>query len=231
MLAFRPADTEDAPRQPLKTVGISQATVDSAHSVAAARVAAPVVPAAVAPVVSAPVAPAVASVAAAPAPAPAPVPEAVAPIAVPEPVIEAVAVDTVVDLPWNDPVEPEVVQQPAIEPVLDTAAEHRITADAIADARQRRAGCPGMGRCADPGTLRERSRRGDTGHGPGRRAAAGRGLHRAGHGFVLQLPGRTGQRACRRAGSRARTRTGRHAGDRSGPCNGWSCSRNCRSPA
>ncbi|WP_318183102.1 DNA polymerase III subunit gamma/tau C-terminal domain-containing protein, partial [Pseudomonas fluorescens] len=123
MLAFRPADTADAPRQPLKTVGISQATVDSAHSVAAARVAAPVVPAAVAAVVSAPVAPAVASVAAAPAPAPAPVPEAVAPAVVPEPVIEAVAVEAVVDLPWNDPIEPEVVQQPAIEPVLETAAE------------------------------------------------------------------------------------------------------------
>ncbi len=116
MLAFRPADTADAPRQPLKPVGISQATVDSANSVAAAPKPAPVVAAA-----------------AAPAPAPAPV---AAPAAEPEPdvpVVEAhpepepVAVETVVDLPWNDPVEAEAepapVQQPAVEPVLETAGE------------------------------------------------------------------------------------------------------------
>ena len=41
----------------------------------------------------------------------------------PEPVVEPVAVEEVVDLPWNDPVEPEVVQQPAVEPVLETAGE------------------------------------------------------------------------------------------------------------
>ncbi|MBD9438561.1 DNA polymerase III subunit gamma/tau [Pseudomonas sp. PDM04] len=119
MLAFRPADTEDAPRQPLKPVGISQATVDSAKSVAAAPVVAPVVAAAVAP--SASVVPAV------PAPKlePVPVPVPVAPVAAPEPVAEPepVAVEEVVDLPWNDPVEPEVVQQPAVEPVLETIAE------------------------------------------------------------------------------------------------------------
>ncbi|CAI8823699.1 DNA polymerase III subunit tau [Pseudomonas sp. IT-P12] len=119
MLAFRPADTEDAPRQPLKPVGISQATVDSAKSVAAAPVVAPVVAAAVAP--SASVVPAV------PAPElePVPVPVPVAPVAAPEPVAEPepVAVEEVVDLPWNDPVEPEVVQQPAVEPVLETIAE------------------------------------------------------------------------------------------------------------
>ncbi|WLG64259.1 DNA polymerase III subunit gamma/tau [Pseudomonas sp. FP1762] len=116
MLAFRPADTADAPRQLLKPVGISQATVDSANSVAAAPKPAPVVAAA-----------------AAPAPAPAPV---AAPAAEPEPdvpVVEAhpepepVAVETVVDLPWNDPVEAEAepapVQQPAVEPVLETAGE------------------------------------------------------------------------------------------------------------
>jgi DNA polymerase-3 subunit gamma/tau len=117
MLAFRPADTEDAPRQPLKPVGISQATVDSANSVAAAPIVAPVVAAAVAPV---PVAPVVA-----PAPVPTVAPEPVAPVVVPEPepVVEPVAVEEVVDLPWNDPVEPEVVQQPAVEPVLETAGE------------------------------------------------------------------------------------------------------------
>jgi len=118
MLAFRPADTADAPRQPLKPVGISQATVDSANSVAAAPKPAPVVAAAVAPTpaaVAAPVPEAAPVVTTAPAPAPEAEPE-------PEPVAEAV-----VDLPWNDPVEPEPepapVQQPAVEPVLETASE------------------------------------------------------------------------------------------------------------
>ncbi|MBI6949778.1 DNA polymerase III subunit gamma/tau [Pseudomonas koreensis] len=110
MLAFRPADTADAPRQPLKPVGISQATVDSANSVAAAPKPAPVVAAAVAPTPAA---------VAAPAPEAAPV---VTAAPEPEPVAEAV-----VDLPWNDPVEPEPdpapVQQPAVEPVLETASE------------------------------------------------------------------------------------------------------------
>ncbi|MGU9851997.1 DNA polymerase III subunit gamma/tau [Pseudomonas koreensis] len=125
MLAFRPADTADAPRQPLKPVGISQATVDSANSVAAAPKPAPVVAAAVAPAAVVAPAPAPAAapepapvVAAAPAPAPAPAPEAE-----PEPVVA----EAVVDLPWNDPVEPEPepepVQQPAVEPVLETAGE------------------------------------------------------------------------------------------------------------
>ncbi|ROO13698.1 hypothetical protein BK673_01045 [Pseudomonas fluorescens] len=120
MLAFRPADTADAPRQPLKPVGISQATVDSANSVAAAPKSAPVVAAAVAP------APAPAPVA---APAPAPEPAPVAPVAAPEPEPAPVVAEAVVDLPWNDPVEPEAepepepAQQPAVEPVLETTAE------------------------------------------------------------------------------------------------------------
>ncbi|WP_448111367.1 DNA polymerase III subunit gamma/tau [Pseudomonas lini] len=126
MLAFRPADTADAPRQPLKTVGISQATVDSANSVAAARVVAPVVAAAVVPV------PAPVSVApvVAPAPVMAAEPEPVAAVLIPDPVapepvpvVEPVAVEEVVDLPWNDPIAAEVVQQPALEPVLETAGE------------------------------------------------------------------------------------------------------------
>ncbi|WRH94025.1 DNA polymerase III subunit gamma/tau [Pseudomonas fluorescens] len=126
MLAFRPADTADAPRQPLKPVGISQATVDSANSVAAAPKPAPVVAAAVAP------APAPAPVAV-PAPAPAPEPAPVTPVVVPEPEPEPepapVVAEAVVDLPWNDPVEPEAepepepAQQPAVEPVLETTAE------------------------------------------------------------------------------------------------------------
>ena len=112
MLAFRPADTADAPRQPLKPVGISQATVDSAKSVAASPV--------VAPVTAAPVAPSPAPVVA-PAPVPEPVPVPVAPQVVAEP--EPVEVEEVIDLPWNDPVETAPVQQPAIEPVLETASE------------------------------------------------------------------------------------------------------------
>ncbi|ALI05691.1 MULTISPECIES: DNA polymerase III subunit gamma/tau [Pseudomonas] len=112
MLAFRPADTADAPRQTLKPVGISQATADSAKPVAAAPVVAPAVtsaPAAVAPVAQPVPAPVVATA----EPEPEPVVEAL-----PEPVAEEV-----VDLPWNDPVEPPVVQQPVVEPVLETVAE------------------------------------------------------------------------------------------------------------
>ncbi|KAE9639849.1 DNA polymerase III subunit gamma/tau [Pseudomonas sp. PB103] len=126
MLAFRPADTADAPRQPLKPVGISQATVDSANSVAAAPKPAPVVAAAVAPTpMPAPVPEPVA------APAPEPESAPVAPVAEPRPepapvIAEAVA-EAVVDLPWNDPVEAEPEaepeQQPAVEPMLETAAE------------------------------------------------------------------------------------------------------------
>ncbi|ROM79429.1 hypothetical protein BK654_08710 [Pseudomonas brassicacearum] len=112
MLAFRPADTADAPRQPLKPVGISQATADSAKPVAAAPVVAPAV--ALAPM----------AVVAVAEPAPTPV---IAPIEpAPEPVVEAVpepVAEAVIDLPWNDPVEPEIVQQPAVEPVLETIAE------------------------------------------------------------------------------------------------------------
>ncbi|KAA5843415.1 DNA polymerase III subunit gamma/tau [Pseudomonas chlororaphis] len=128
MLAFRPADSADAPRQPLKPVGISQATVDSAQSVAGAAVAAPVVAAAapvVAPVVEATL---VAAPVAAPVATPAPV--SAAPVApAPQPVVETppeaapVVAEEVVDLPWNDPVEPVVAQQPAVEPVLETAAQ------------------------------------------------------------------------------------------------------------
>ncbi|MBX9409154.1 DNA polymerase III subunit gamma/tau [Pseudomonas baetica] len=125
MLAFRPADTVDAPRQPLKPVGISQATVDSANAVAAAPKAAPVVVAAIAPAPGPVAAPAPAPEPApviAPEPEPEPEPER---DPVPEPEPEPVVVDAVVDLPWNDPVEPEPepAQQPAVDPVLETAAE------------------------------------------------------------------------------------------------------------
>jgi DNA polymerase-3 subunit gamma/tau len=61
------------------------------------------------------------------APAPAPEPAPVAAVAEPEPEPAPVVSEAVVDLPWNDPVEPEPepepAQQPAVEPVLETAAE------------------------------------------------------------------------------------------------------------
>ncbi|MCT8954466.1 DNA polymerase III subunit gamma/tau [Pseudomonas lundensis] len=106
MLAFRPADTGDAPSQPLKPVGISQATVDSAQAVATAAALTPV-----ATPVPEPVAAPAPQVAPPPTPAPAPVVEPRAPV-----VAE-------VDLPWNEPAVPVVEQAPAPEPVLETVSE------------------------------------------------------------------------------------------------------------
>lgn len=138
MLAFRPADTHDAPRVALKPLGISQATADPAtNPVAGAAIVAPVS----VPVVSSPVA------------QPAPVAEAtpVAPVVVPEipaavtphvqaepKVTEAVAVQpspveiapapapapavaVVVDLPWEEQVRAPVAE--AAEPVAPLAPE------------------------------------------------------------------------------------------------------------
>ncbi|MFJ4430147.1 DNA polymerase III subunit gamma/tau [Pseudomonas sp. NPDC089395] len=104
MLAFRPADADDAPKPVLKPVGISQATADPATPVAAPAVVAPVV-AAVAPVVQA-----------APVPAPVHAPE-------PEVVEPAPVAEEVTDLPWEEPaaapmpvsVEPEPAA-PAVAP-------------------------------------------------------------------------------------------------------------------
>ena len=106
MLAFRPADTGDAPSQPLKPVGISQATVDSAQAVATAAALTPV-----ATPVPEPVAAPEPQVAPPPTPAPAPVVEPRAPV-----VAE-------VDLPWNEPAVPVVEQVPTPEPVLETVSE------------------------------------------------------------------------------------------------------------
>jgi DNA polymerase-3 subunit gamma/tau len=105
MLAFRPADTADAPRQPLKPVGISQATVDSAKPVAGAAVVAPV--SAPQPVAAAPAMVAV---------------EPVAPVVAPQPMVEPEPAP-VVDLPWNEPAEAVVELAPAVEPVLETTGE------------------------------------------------------------------------------------------------------------
>lgn len=103
MLAFRPADTDDAPKPVLKPVGISQATADPATQVAAPAVA--VAPPAA--VVVEPVAPVATQQVQAPAPvepAPQPVVEpavAAEPAPVIEPEPEPVA--EVVDLPWEEP--------------------------------------------------------------------------------------------------------------------------------
>ena len=110
MLAFRPADAEDAPKPVLKPVGISQATADPAKPVAAAT---PVVEPPVASVPEQSETPAQAAVAAEPAavppveppsavvdPVPAPEPERQVEVAAPEP---DVVVEDVIDLPWEVP--------------------------------------------------------------------------------------------------------------------------------
>ncbi|OCR21831.1 DNA polymerase III subunit gamma/tau [Pseudomonas syringae] len=114
MLAFRPADSTEAPSQPLKSVGINQATVDSRPTVAGAAVVAPVVT---------------------PVPVSAPAPVSAA--AVVQPAVEKPEID----LPWNEPkasppaielaaeiladpeAEPEPVLESVPEPMLDTVAE------------------------------------------------------------------------------------------------------------
>ena len=119
MLAFRPADTDDAPKPVLKPVGISQATADPATQVAAPAVA--VAPPAAA--VVEPVAPVVTQQVQAPAPvepAPQPVVEP-APVIEPEPEPEPVA--EVVDLPWEEPAPAAapVVAEPAPAPAPPAA--------------------------------------------------------------------------------------------------------------
>jgi len=106
MLAFRPADSDDAPRQPLKSVGINPATVDSQAAVAGA-----------APVASAP--------AYIPAPSPTPVAEA-QPAEKPAPAAAVAASPAPVedlDLPWNEPKAAEPAFMPEAEPVAAPVAE------------------------------------------------------------------------------------------------------------
>ena len=107
MLAFRPADSSDAPRQPLKPVGINQATVDSRQPVAGATSVAPVVAAA-------PVAAVV------PAPMDKPVVQPVAAPIMPEP-----APAEEVDLPWNEPraVQPVIEPEPELQADVESISE------------------------------------------------------------------------------------------------------------
>jgi DNA polymerase-3 subunit gamma/tau len=114
MLAFRPADAENAPTQPLKSVGINPATVDSRTAVASS-----------------------ASAASATSAPPAPAPVAHTPVAAPA-APEEPASEEALDLPWNEPQatpaaiepEPEAASEAAAdsvaeipEPVLDTVSE------------------------------------------------------------------------------------------------------------
>ncbi|QXI46380.1 DNA polymerase III subunit gamma/tau [Pseudomonas anuradhapurensis] len=133
MLAFRPADTDDAPKPVLKPVGISQATADPATPVAAPAVATVPPAAAVQPAaaVAAPQQQAPMPVMPAPQPVDAPVlqaePAAVVepePQAKPEPEPEPAAVAEVVDLPWEEsvPVAPEAVPAPVPAPAPMPAA-------------------------------------------------------------------------------------------------------------
>ncbi|MCL6306875.1 DNA polymerase III subunit gamma/tau [Pseudomonas syringae] len=126
MLAFRPADSDDAPRQPLKPVGISQATVDSRKAVADATPVASAAPAvSTAPVMAAPD-PAFEALppAAAPMPAAARPEPAVQPESKPEP--QAAPVEDL-DLPWNEP------KSPAAEPAAETAPPTESDAEPVAE--------------------------------------------------------------------------------------------------
>ncbi|BAP44341.1 DNA polymerase III subunits gamma and tau [Pseudomonas sp. StFLB209] len=128
MLAFRPADSSDAPSQALKPVGVSQAKADprptpaaavspvSAATQQSASAPAPAIePARPAPQAAQPTT-------ACPEPAAAPVVEP-APVVAPAPVAEAAEV---VDLPWEDSsasAQPVPATPITPEPVLDTVAE------------------------------------------------------------------------------------------------------------
>ncbi|MFJ4352977.1 DNA polymerase III subunit gamma/tau [Pseudomonas sp. NPDC089428] len=124
MLAFRPADTDDAPKPVLKPVGISQATADPATPVAAPAVVVEAPAVAVsqpAPQAAAPQVEVAPVVEAAPEPEPEPEPEVAAP--------ESVVVEEVIDLPWEEPVaapapEPVQAQAPAPAPAPVAAAQN-----------------------------------------------------------------------------------------------------------
>ncbi|WP_409488642.1 DNA polymerase III subunit gamma/tau [Pseudomonas promysalinigenes] len=114
MLAFRPADTDDAPKPVLKPVGISQATADPATSVAV-----PEVPAQAPAGAAVQPAPQDAATVVAPVPEPAaePQPEPASPAPEPAPVEE------VIDLPWEEPAAPhEPAPAPAPAPVVASSS-------------------------------------------------------------------------------------------------------------
>ena len=139
MLAFRPADTHEAPRVALKPLGISQATTDpSTNPVAGAAMPAPVntveTPAASDPAVTSPKPSAAAELAPvqvmdSATSAPVPVEH------VPEPIIEAPAlsvvspdVTAVVDLPWE---EPQATPSTVVPPVAEIAPTSPVPSEPV----------------------------------------------------------------------------------------------------
>ncbi|MGG5873491.1 DNA polymerase III subunit gamma/tau [Pseudomonas peli] len=139
MLAFRPADTHDAPRVALKPLGISQATADPAtNPVAGAAIPSPVsipvaaLPAPPAPVVEvAPVVPVAAPEAAVAVlpPAPEVVSEPAAQPSSTEATTAPVASAPVVDLPWEEQVNLPVTQ--TAEPVIEVAESVVAVAESV----------------------------------------------------------------------------------------------------
>lgn len=131
MLAFRPADTGDAPRTSLKNLGISPATADSKPAAVAGTAAPGVSP------VSAP-APVGPAAAVAPPAAPVVIASPAESAATVAPELPAVATSPaapaqeqavpVIDVPWNEPPEvpPVAVESNAIlpEPALDGPPDH-----------------------------------------------------------------------------------------------------------
>ncbi|HCL55195.1 MAG TPA: DNA polymerase III subunit gamma/tau, partial [Pseudomonas sp.] len=131
MLAFRPADTGDAPRTSLKNLGISPATADSKPAAVAGTAAPGVSP------VSAP-APVGPAAAVAPPAAPVVIASPAESAATVAPELPAVATSPaapaqeqavpVIDVPWNEPPEvpPVAVEANAIlpEPALDGPPDH-----------------------------------------------------------------------------------------------------------
>ena len=106
MLAFRPADSEDAPQRPLKTLGISQATADSTTNPVAGVA------------VTAPVAAAVPPVAAETRPAPVAAVAQVVAAANPRAAVAPVQPAEAIDLPWDVPGKPaQAILAPAVAAV------------------------------------------------------------------------------------------------------------------
>nr|WP_313740627.1 DNA polymerase III subunit gamma/tau [Pseudomonas sp.] len=116
MLAFRPADADDAPRATLKPVGISQATADSSKAVAVARSTVAEPAAEAAPTSGAAPAP---SLAAQPAAVPAP------PVAPPQPIAQAEPQALPAAKPKSAPAQTPAPTDLPWEPVAQTAQPAR----------------------------------------------------------------------------------------------------------
>lgn len=141
MLAFRPAGSEAAPRTPLKTLGVSQATTDSKSievagtpHPAAAPVTASATTAGTEP--APPAEPAVVSAQPAPAVAPSPAQSVQHPVSAVEAHVESAKPGReipVVDVPWNEPPEtpPVAVETEAVKNLTASATESKHHATVI----------------------------------------------------------------------------------------------------